>query len=137
MSKIVTFLTNEDEQRILLESEGISDKNVHALYFDITPEGTIFLKPEYRGGPLKIDPNDYNYDISDMGSNYKGSKNHLLPKHLIIPSVVNNIRVTSLAEAIFRFNAAIEEVTLCDAIIALPILCFSCAYNLRKVNKTK
>ena len=114
-----------DETNILVEVNGTThkisadkvanttDPNCHAEYFDITDEGLLSLKPEYRGIPANA---TFTYAISDRGATENGSKNSELPEHLVI----NEIAVTTLCEAIVMGNNAIKSITIPKHITHLP-----------------
>ena len=59
----------------------------YSMYFNITDDGILSLKPEYRDATNK---DTYINDISDNGVNKKGSKYDELPEDLTIPFIVNN-----------------------------------------------
>lgn len=110
------------------------DPDVHAEYFAITDEGVVSLKPAYRGANDRADCPDA---ISDNGTGAAGSKNAELPKHLIIPEIVNGVAVGSLAKGIFRRNNAVINVTLPSTITAIPDRCFDQCLELRNVYGTE
>ena len=111
-----------------------NDPDRHAEYFTITDDGVVSLKPEYRGAASKADNIN---DVSDMGVGKVGSKNAELPKHLIIPEIVDGKVVISLAVAIFQYNDALENVTLPCTITELPKYCFSYCHYLKNVYNTE
>ena len=101
----------------------------HEKYFDITPDGKISLKPEYRGAAGKkyysndvitYTPEQMSYCISDNGVGYVGSKNCELPREISIPLTVNGITVTDFQMGIFAFNERITQVTLNPNITTIP-----------------
>lgn len=120
----VTFLTDED----------IYNPDVHARYFTITDDGVVSLKPEYRGANDRADCPDA---ISDNGSGVAGSMNAYLPKHLIIPEIVDGVAVSSLAKGIFRKNLAVVNVTLPNYITVLPDRCFDGCNKLKNLYGTE
>ena len=152
----VTFLTNEDEQRIILESEKESLKqltsmlfqheeqmasvrisanpDIHAEYFQITDGGVLSLKDVYRGAALK---DNYGDAVSNNGVGVAGSQNAELPKHLIVPEIVDGKAVVSLAPAIFRYNQALESVTFPSTITTIPDCCFDNSLYLKSVYNTE
>ena len=153
----ITFLSNEDENRIVLErgkesleqlasmlfqheeqmaSVRISaNPNIHAEYFQITDDGVVSLKDVYRGavdtpkGPNKEDE-------SNAGVGNVGDLNAELPKHLIVPEIVDEKAVVSLSPAIFRYNHMLESVTLPNTISELPDYCFDNCWFLKNVYNT-
>ncbi len=118
----------------------------HEQYFEISADGLLALKPEYRGAfDLKLDDEDASkitadncpYAISDMGVGVAGSKNHELPEELIIPSTVNGITTTISRTAAFAYNQRIRKITLPDTWAALPNGFAYRAYNLEEVENTE
>lgn len=95
------------------------EEDTHAEFFAITDDGILSLKPEYRGA-CPSSRSGYTYAVSDNGLDTAGSKNAELPKSLVIPTVVNEIAVTRLAEGFFLYNEAVEEVFLPDAVTEIP-----------------
>ena len=125
----------EEQQAQARENIGIIDNpDIHAEYFTITDDGVVSLKPEYRGATNKADNVN---DVSDMGVGKVGSKNAELPKHLVIPEIVDGKAVHSLALAIFRYNNAVVNVTLPNTITDIPERCFDCANELKNVYNTE
>lgn len=135
-----------------LESHAVNKKYVDsavsdAVYFDIEPDGTIFLKPEYRGAAIKFSSNSTilgdlgpttcekleHYSQSDNGFEKDGSLINYLPEVLHIPSVVNGITVTKLAPAMFAYNKRIKQVILPQGITIIHNECFAYAINLTDV----
>lgn len=104
----------------------------HSQYFGITDNGIVWLKPEYRG----TGDNSCIYSISDSGLGNNGTKNHLLPKRLIIPSTIKNIAVTTLADGMFYGNLSVEIVVLPNGIIKIPTKCFYGTTNLNDIENT-
>lgn len=94
------------------------------------------LSPEYRGA-CASNRSNYTYAISDNGLNVAGSKNVELPKHLIIPDIINEKAVCKLAPAIFYGNLAIESVTLPITINEISERCFDGCHNLKNVYNTE
>lgn len=103
--------------------------NPYEKYFDITVEGKISLKPEYRGAAgkkyysndvLTYTPEQMPYCISDNGVGNVGSKNYELPREISIPLKVNGITVTDFQMGIFAFNERITQVTLNPNITTIP-----------------
>lgn len=86
-------------------------------YFDIDYDGVICLKAEYRGNPTD---ETFPYAISDMGVGVVGSKNAELPERLVIPDVVDGTAVTAFQAGMFYVNRRIREITLPDAVEAIP-----------------
>lgn len=111
----------------------------HAMYFGIETDGTIYLKPKYRGAIVadKDVSGDKTYSISNNGSTQNGSEIHNLPEVLYIPSTVNGIGVTQLAPGMFAYNKRIKQVILPDSITKIPKECFAYTTNLTEVKNTK
>jgi hypothetical protein len=110
------------------------DPDCHAEYFQVTGDGVVSLKPEYRGASTRTACADA---ISDMGSGVAGSKNAELPKYLVIPEIVDGVMVDSLASGIFSQNRAIEQVVLPSTISVLPAYCFDQCWYLKDVYNTE
>lgn len=106
-------------------------------YFDIISDGTVSLKPEYRGASTGTIANNYVDSVSDNGKDNVGSKNYLLPKKLVIPNEINGIAVATLTKGMFAYNNAVEEVTLPDGITALNNGVFMYSYGIRYVHNTE
>lgn len=119
-------------------------------YFDITDEGTIYLKEEYRGAcpdpegtttqhtsrKTFIEANTA-YIKSDCGYEASGSMNHLLPENLVIPEKVGAIAVVSLAPGMFLYNKRVKTITLPSIITAVPERFCDMATSLQKVYNTE
>ena len=120
------------------ENIGINnDPDIHAEYFTITDDGVVSLKPEYRGKCPSARASAFPLAISDNGINNYGSKHMELPKYLVIPEVVNETAVVSLAPGMFMRNPGVEEIVLPYFITAIPDrFCDSCFY-LRKLHGTE
>ena len=88
---------------------------VHSEYFNIS-NGTISLKSEYKNG---------------------GNKNAELPDFLVIPDMINNTAVSSLATQMFEDNLAIKRVVLPKTVTAIPQKCFNKTSNLEEVYNTE
>lgn len=112
----------------------ITDPDIHAEYFTITDDGVVSLRPEYRGASNK---DNLAYSVSDMGIGVVGSKNSELPKYLVIPEVVNDRAVYSLADGIFNENEMLESVVLPDTVDKIPLSCFNLCSNLKNVFNTE
>lgn len=85
----------------------------YSVYFDITDDGLISLKPEYRAD---------------------GSQNKELPEVLVIPDVVNDVAVTELTERMFENNIRIKSLTIPKMISIIPKYFVSKAFNLAEIN---
>lgn len=154
----VTFLTDEDkvlrydEQDLTPEEKAQARENIGAVacasatddfYFDITADGVISLKPEYRGScPSSAANNEanrvkYGYAISDNDVNLPGTQNKELPEEIVIPEAVGGVAVTALAYAMFMCNKRIKRIVLPESITAIPAFCFFEAMNLTEVSGTE
>lgn len=132
---IETHYENHVEKEQAREDSNIeADPDVHAKYFNVTDDGVASLKPEYRGATDKA---TYVNDISDMGVGVAGSKNAELPKHLIVPEIVDEKAVCSLALAMFRKNLAVVNVTLPSTITEISERCFDGCNYLRNIYNTE
>lgn len=101
--------------------EGSIGKNPHEQYFQITWNGIISLKPEFRG---EYPNSTYTNAISDNGVGHAGSRNAELPEHLVIPELVGNTFVTTIADGAFCGNKAIKAVTIPKTVTAISKACF-------------
>lgn len=106
------------------------EPDCHVDYFQITEDGVLSLKPEYRGESTRT---NYPDCISDRGSGVAGSKNSELPDYLYIPEIVDGIFVNQLANAMFSMNQAVEYVVLPNTITRLPEMCFDQCWHLKAV----
>lgn len=86
-------------------------------YFQITDDGIVSLKPEYRGASNK---SALTLSISDKGLNNPGSKMTELPELLVIPETVNENVVSSLAPGMFLRNTGIKRLVLPKTVTILP-----------------
>lgn len=111
---------------------GGSAVETDAKYFDITDDGLISLKPEYRGQGRA----GFDYSTSDNGVGADGSKNHELPENIVIPEIVNEIAVTALAPGMFLKNYAIKSLTIPQYIEEIPERFCDNARNLAELNGT-
>lgn len=137
----VQELTDEQKAQVRanIGAMGITatNPNCHAEYFTITDDGIIALKPEYRGVCPPNRAQAFPMAISDNGVNAFGSKHTELPKYLIIPEVVDEIAVVSLAPGMFMRNPAIEEIVLPSIVDEIPDrFCDSCFY-LKRLHGTE
>lgn len=109
------------------------------IYFDITADGVLSLKPEYRGEvPAAAAGNAKYVDaVSDRGADLAGTQNHELPEEIVIPKVVEGIAVTAYAYGMLMGNKRIKQLTLPPTVKAIPgHFCYG-TWNLRKVNGTE
>lgn len=121
-----TALTPEDVygKIVCMRSKFITEPLIvahpHAQYFQVTWNGIISLKPEFRGEPTK----NMTSAVSDNGVGFAGSRNEELPEHLVIPEMVGNTAVTSIADGAFYSNMAIKTVTFPKTLNTIPQSCF-------------
>lgn len=130
------FATMTDLENMALSIDGKQDKApaTDEIYFDITADGVISLKPEYRGACPTA---SYPYGVSENGVGKAGSYNSELPEDIIIPESVNGIAVTALAEAMFCYNLAVKNITIPAHITEIPKAFAASATNLRAINGTE
>lgn len=147
-NRVITAKISELEDNISRGADDNQDQNQHAHFFEIGHDGTVRLKPEYRGATEH--PNDREDSISDASywtgeydSNNKkiwhieaGTKNSELPAHLYIPTEVDGIVVTAVAFGIFDGNSAFQYLYLSPYITTLPNqFCYKAA-NLLGIHNT-
>lgn len=139
--------TSKNAQSGLAVAEAVS----HAKYFEIEQNGTIYLKPQYRGATIDFATDKsilkdlgkancdilLNYAKSDIGVGSEGSETNSLPETLYIPNEVNGIEVKYLAPAMFAYNKRVKQIILPSFVIAIPTECFAYAIHLEKVLNTK
>ncbi len=115
-------------------------------FFNITTDGVISLKPEFRGPYAVMSDTVSGKNLSDIFSDngyldrgdgayygYAGSKYSELPEKLVIPDYINNIKVTKLAEFMFAGNERIVEIKLPIAVTTIPGWAFTRTINLKSV----
>ena len=101
-------------------------------YFDITADGLVSLKPEYRGTGHA----SYEYSVSNNGVGKVGSKNSELPAALVIPDIVNKIAVKALAPSMFMLNDAVKSITIPSGITVIPARFCVRALQLKEIHGT-
>ena len=104
-------------------------------YFIITDDGMVYLKPEYRGavGAQQANSSMGKYCKSDNGAGVAGSLNGELPEKIVIPEMIGDTPVNSLAPATFGNNIAIKRIVLPAGITKIPNFCFYMANRLEVV----
>lgn len=112
------------------EEAAATDSDRHAAYFTITENGVLYLKPEYRGDPANA---TYLDSVSDVGVGFVGSRIAELPEHLVIPEVVEEIAVDSIAIGAFCDNKVIKVVEFPKTIKHIPEKCFYNCYELEQL----
>lgn len=147
MQKSVSDVVRHSEQTLTKEQKAAARLNIGAAdngddadyqanYFAITDDGTISLKPEYRGA-CPSSNSAFVYAISDKGTGAVGSKNTDLPKRLTIPEVVDEIAVVSLAPGMFLCNSQVESITIPDLVTAIPDRFCDRAFQLKELHNTE
>lgn len=126
-----TVVNGKDGKDAVVED---TDPNRHAEYFDITDDGELTLKPEYRGATTDATLTN---SISDMGVGVIGSLNAELPANLIIPEVVNEIAVDRFSSGMLFDNRAIESLTFPITVDEIPEQFAHHAVNLRNIINTE
>ena len=121
----VRFLTHEDKVRWYEATDEI--------YFQISGDGVVSLKPEYRGA---CTGDSYTYGHSDNGIGIVGTRNKELPEEIIIPETVNGIAVKTLPDAMFKDNERVKRVVLPQNVIAIPKAFCARAINLSRRTST-
>ena len=104
-------------------------------YFTITDDGVISLMPEYRG--LGDDQKAFQYSESDNGFGYEGSKIAELPENIVIPEIVNEIAVVSLAPGMFCKNNRIKSLIIPSYITDIPDRFCDQAFYLERIDGTE
>ena len=104
------------------------------IYFDITEDGTISLKPEYRGASSSA---SYPYGLSDNGKGRNGTRNKELPEEIVIPETVNGIAVTAVPVGMFMYNRRVKRLVLPENITEIPKNFCAEANNLEEVIGTE
>lgn len=148
----VTFLTDKDkilrydEQNLTDEQKAQARENIGVStriaaidekYFDITDDGMVSLRPEYRGRSVSGAASAVPYSISDNGEGKDGSKNAELPEHIILPDAVGEIPVIALANGMFMGNLAVKHITIPATVKEIPRNFCREAHNLRYVDGTE
>lgn len=128
---------------VAIKSKADAPAATDEIYFDITAEGVISLKPEYRGACPSAAANNeanrvkYAYAISDNDVDLPGTQNKELPEEIVIPDTVGGIAVTALAYGMFMCNRSIKRLVLPAGIKEIPsFFCFE-AVNLTEVAGTE
>lgn len=111
---------------LLALREELPDGSPNPSYFSITDAGVVSLKPDYRGSGKTSYP-------ESVGNGTQAA----LPEKLVIPDTIDGIQVTALAPGMFYGNTRVKEVTIPDAVTAIPESFAMYAINLRTVNNTE
>ena len=97
----------------------------HKRFFDISEDGVVSLKPDYRGSGKSSYP-------ESVGNGTQAA----FPDHLVIPDTIDGIQVTALAPGMFYGNTRVNEVTIPDTVTAIPEAFCMYATNLKAVSNT-
>lgn len=89
---------------------------INLRYFNITQDGVLSIRPEYRAD---------------------GSKYNELPRIITLPNAIDGITVTSLSPYMFAHNSLVEDIKLPDGLKNIPEYCFAWTYNLTYVRNTE
>lgn len=119
--------------------------DIYEKYFDITEEGIISLKPEYRGkynnltsaADSVLASTNLPYAISDNGVDAVGSKYYELPPEIYIPLTVNGITVTGYQMGIFACNLRVERIVLNPSVTEINSAFVYRAFNFRELYNTE
>ncbi len=111
---------------LLALREELPDGGPDPSYFSIAEAGVVSLKPDYRGSGKTSYP-------ESVGNGTQAA----LPDHLVIPDTIDGIQVAALAPGMFYGNTRVKEVTIPDAVTAIPESFAMYASNLRTVNNTE
>lgn len=106
-------------------------------YFDITADGVVSLKAEYRGTGGRTNGVDHPYSISDNGYGKNGSQNSELPESIVIPNVIDGTAVSGFQPYMFESNLRVKVITIPSHITALSEGFCNKALNLEVLNGTE
>ena len=98
----------------------------HKRFFDISEDGIVSLKEDYRGEGVEEYP-------ASIGN----GKKLLLPKDLVIPDSVNGIKVVALAAGMFYQNLNVRKLEIPSSIAEIPEAFAMYATNLKSVENTE
>lgn len=98
----------------------------HKRFFDISENGVVSLKEDYRGEGIEDYP-------ASVGNGTQAA----LPDHLVIPDTINGIPVTALAPGMFYGNTRIKGITIPDTVTVIPEAFVMYATNLKTVENTE
>lgn len=121
------------EARLDALEKGIITVPDYSVYFDIDADGLISLNPKYRG--VGIEGYQYSYSDNEFGA--EGSLYTELPENIVIPDIVNEIAVTSLAPGMFASNSRVKSVTIPEHITEIPEACFRATDGLEEIKGTQ
>ena len=109
--------TSNDDFDTYTKSSDLVRSITNENCFDITIDGVISLKPEYRGA---AQTEDYPYAISDNGVGEEGSKIADLPEVIVMPQNVDGVEVTGFQDGMFYCNERVKEIVLSATVKTLP-----------------
>lgn len=98
----------------------------HKRFFDISEDGIVSLKEDYRGEGIEDYP-------ASVGNGTQAA----LPDHLVIPDTINGIQVTALAPGMFYGNTRVKEITIPDTVTVISEAFVMYATNLKNVENTE
>ena len=104
------------------------------IYFDITGEGEVSLKPEYRGAGQSA---SIPQSVSDNGVGRAGTQNKELPEEIVIPEAVRGITVTSFAKGMFWGNRQVRRIEIPATVSEIPTAFCREAWNVTEVRGTE
>jgi hypothetical protein len=106
------------------------------IYFNITEDGVISLKPEYRGAvPSSSDAAKPYW--SNNGAKIAGTQSKELPEEIVIPETVSGITVTALSNFMFSGIKNVKRIVLPICIEVIPeALCYN-TWNLQEIINTE
>ena len=93
-------------------------------YFEIDEDGVLGIKAAYRWVT-----NNTNY-ASDNGSDQAGSKNHLLPSEIVIPTYFDGVKVVKLRDDMFAGNATLTKISFEEGVQVIGNNAFKNCTNL-------
>ena len=128
-SSVGTYATEDD-----LSAYALARNVTGESYFDITEDGVVSLKPEYRGVCMAGVPDTM---ASDNGVGAVGTRYNLLPEEIIIPEAVNGIAVTALSSGMFFGNKRIKYLEIPAYIEKIPSHFCRDAWNLVQIKGTE
>lgn len=144
--------SSENPQSGIAVAKAIENKVDIGIYFNITNDGVVSLKPEYRGATVDYtDTTSTTYQnlgsaiceelnanaTSDNGVGVEGSKILELPCDLVIPPYINSIQVTALASGMFAYNHRVNTVVIPNTIETIPYECFAGTINFTNISGTE
>ena len=104
------------------------------IYFDITADGVLSLKPEYRGAGQST---SIPQSVSDNGVGRAGTQNKELPEEIVIPETVRGITVTSFAKGMFWGNRQVRRIEIPATVSEIPTAFCREAWNVTEVRGTE